>query len=253
MALLSENWITDGGIDFELKKYILLAYEQKVRKRFDQNKIYPDLKEARKHYQNVVSLRRERSGFRESLPKTLVAFDLKRMKAVFEEDYRESSQLLEIDDILSFSIPVLSGIVNQGEELKSEAHSRLNFAPVGIIPLRNNEGYLFLYRTLSRETSVYEYQITLYRDDRERIINTKLVDSFRKTHSTTFEQHKVNLIRKYHHLPNPATYIVETGMEYPVEEALLPLAKELVLNEFNATATQKPVSGPGRPDASGQR
>ncbi|MFA7472526.1 MAG: hypothetical protein WCY86_06460 [Spirosomataceae bacterium] len=238
MALLSENWITDGGIDFELKKYIVLAYEQKVSKRFTQHKIFPDLKEARLHYQNCISLRKERAGLKKSMPKTLVAFDLKKKKAVFEENFEESSKMLEIDDILSFSIPVLSGIVNRGEEIKSEASSRLNFGPIGILPLRNDEGYLFLYRTLSRETSVYEYRVTVYNPAQERFVKTRLIDSFQKAHSTTFEQHKVRLIRKFKHLPNPATYIVETVREYPVEEALLPLAKELILKEFNATNVQ---------------
>lgn len=180
MALLSENWITDGGIDFELKKYIVLAYEQKVSKRFTQHKIFPDLKEARLHYQNCISLRKERAGLKKSMPKTLVAFDLKKKKAVFEENFEESSKMLEIDDILSFSIPVLSGIVNRGEEIKSEASSHLNFGPIGILPLRNDEGYLFLYRTLSRETSVYEYRVTVYNPAQERFVKTRLIDSFQK-------------------------------------------------------------------------
>ena len=37
MKTLSETWFTEGYIDFELKKYTLLAYLNTVSKVFDQN------------------------------------------------------------------------------------------------------------------------------------------------------------------------------------------------------------------------
>lgn len=235
MAILSENWITEGRIDFELKKYVLLAYEQHVKSLFRERKLFPELKEAQKHYQNCITLQKERNGLKNALPRNLISFDLQQMKAIFGEIYQDSPEMLEIDDILMFSMPVLSGIVEEGQELKNEAYTQLKFSPVGILPLRTDEGYLFLYRMISRETSVYEYQLTLFAGQKERLIRTRLVDTLRKNHSTTFENMKVNLTRKYTHLPNPAAYVVESQTEYPVEEALLPLAKELILRELNYT------------------
>ena len=41
MKTLSETWFADGYIDFELKKYVLLAYLQEVSKCFNENKLYP--------------------------------------------------------------------------------------------------------------------------------------------------------------------------------------------------------------------
>ena len=43
MKSLSETWFAEGYIDFELKKYTLLAYLQEVNKYFDANKLYPQL------------------------------------------------------------------------------------------------------------------------------------------------------------------------------------------------------------------
>lgn len=235
MALLSENWITEGTIDFELKKYVLLAYEQHVKGQFRQRKLFPELNEAEKHYQNCLTLQKGRTGLQKAFRGDLVAFDLRRMKLIFEQQHKESAEMLEIDDILLFSLPVLSGIVEQGKDLREEAYAKLNFGPVGILPLRHDEGYLFLYRTISRETSVYEYRVTVFSDLKERVIRTRLVDTLYKSHATTFENLKLNLTRKFTHLPNPAAYVVESPMEYPVEEALLPLAKELMLKELNYT------------------
>jgi hypothetical protein len=41
MKKLSDTWFADGYVDFELKKYTLLAYLQEVNKYFNQNKLYP--------------------------------------------------------------------------------------------------------------------------------------------------------------------------------------------------------------------
>ena len=44
MKSLSETWFAEGYIDFELKKYTLLAYLQQVNKYFNENKLYPQLR-----------------------------------------------------------------------------------------------------------------------------------------------------------------------------------------------------------------
>lgn len=233
MAFLSENWITEGGIDFELKKYLLLAYEQKVRSHFSHRRLFPALKEAQRHYQNCLALHQERDDLKKALPRDLVAFDPIKMKPVYQKKHEESLQMTEIDNILTFSLPVLSDIVSRGKELKQEAYSQLNIGPVGILPLRHDEGYLFLYRTISKETTVYEYRITLFSGQKERMIRTRLIDTVYKSHTTTFENLKLDLTRRYTHLPNPAAYVVESPSEYPEEEALLPLAKELMLKSLH--------------------
>ena len=55
MKSLSETWFAEGRIDFELKKYTLLAYLQEVNKHFDANKLYPQLADMVFHYNNIVA------------------------------------------------------------------------------------------------------------------------------------------------------------------------------------------------------
>ena len=43
MKTLSETWFADGYIDFELKKYTLLAYLQEINRYFNDHKLYPQL------------------------------------------------------------------------------------------------------------------------------------------------------------------------------------------------------------------
>jgi hypothetical protein len=54
MKTLSQTWFADGYIDFELKKYTLLAYLQEINRYFCQNKLYPQLADIIFHYNNLV-------------------------------------------------------------------------------------------------------------------------------------------------------------------------------------------------------
>jgi hypothetical protein len=45
----------------------------------------------------------------------------------------------------------------------------------------------------------------------------------------TFENIKLDLVKRYKHLPNPATYLVESKYVLPLEETLLPIAKKKVV------------------------
>ena len=59
MKQLSETWFAEGYIDFELKKYVLLAYLQEINKYFYENKLYPQLADLIFHYNNIgMSLQR---------------------------------------------------------------------------------------------------------------------------------------------------------------------------------------------------
>ena len=57
MKFLSETWFAEGYIDFELKKYTLLAYLQQVNKYFNENKLYPQLADVIFHYNNLVAFK----------------------------------------------------------------------------------------------------------------------------------------------------------------------------------------------------
>jgi hypothetical protein len=62
MGTLSSTWFAEGYIDFELKKYTLLAYLQEIHQHFDQQKLYPQLADVIMHYNNLLALKNNK-GF----------------------------------------------------------------------------------------------------------------------------------------------------------------------------------------------
>jgi hypothetical protein len=115
---------------------------------------------------------------------------------------------------------------------------KINIAPVGIIPLDVQEGYFFLSEGKDRNTRVYHYRLSIFErhDEKFRSIKTFFIDKWQRNISTTYEHIKSELIRKRSELPNPAVYSIETGLNFPVDETLLPIAKRSLVKYISAQA-----------------
>ena len=233
MTKLSSQWLTDGILDFEYKKYVLLAYLKHVRGEFKNQMLFPHLPHVKEHYQSSVTFKKSQDSLRTRFPKDLTGIDPVRLRLLYKEIYEDDPHLEEVNEILSFAISQFSGVIQEGQARYDDVAAGLHISPVGIVPLRTDEGYLFIYRRLSRETSIFRYQATLFDARKERIVQTYPIESVRKSYYTTFENLKVELTRKYTHLPNPATYMVESPREYPLNETLLPIASQLMVRYMN--------------------
>ena len=70
MEKLSNDWLTQGLIDFEYKKYLLLAYLQTVKSSFGKGELYPFLADLVFHYRNLQALKENKSLIREAFPRS---------------------------------------------------------------------------------------------------------------------------------------------------------------------------------------
>ena len=231
MNSLSKNWITEKHIDFEYKKYMLLAYLQHVSDHFTETKLYPSLSDLVGHYRNILSLRDSKKNLYESFPERMSSADLKNFKIMYEKILEDDQLMQEIESIISFSIPQFEKYLAEGKKIYDFLESRINIFPVGIVPLQINEGYIFLHIGKKRETKIYEYQITLFENPEEKYrgIYTEYICSYEKSLANTFENIKSDLIKYHHKLPNPAAYVIETELVIPLEETFLPMAKRTLI------------------------
>jgi len=234
--MLSFNWITEKHIDFEYKKYLLLGYLQRVSENFTESKLYPSLSELVSHYRNVTAIRENKRNLFDSFPERISGTDLSRFNMIYEKMVNDDQVMNEIESIIEFSIPQFEKYISEGKAIYDLIESNLSIAPVGIIPLHADEGYLLLKYAPSGDTLVYEYHITIFEnpDEKYRGISTQFLCSYTSSLNNTFENIKQDLIRYNRKLPNPATYVIESGLEVPLEETLLPLAKRTLV-KFVAT------------------
>jgi hypothetical protein len=238
MKSLSETWFADGYIDFELKKYTLLAYLQEVNKYFNENKLYPQLADIIFHYNNIVAFRENKKFLQEQFPKKFTGIQLQKIQLLYEQMIEDDEMMNELEDIIHFAAAEMHSTINNGTEIYELVEDKLTINPIGIIPLEQNEGYFFLSASDSKDTRVYYYRLSIFekRDEKYRSIRTDYINSWYRSLVTTYESIKTDLIRHRNMLPNPAVYAIESGLTYPVEETLLPIAKRSLVRYITEKA-----------------
>lgn len=238
MKQLSETWFAEGRIDFELKKYTLLAYLQEVNRHFDENKLYPQLADMIFHYNNIVAFRENKKYLQEHFPKRLTGIQLEKLQVLYQQIIEDDEIMQELEDIIYYSAGKMKSTIQNATGIYEFVEEKLNITPVGIIPLDINEGYFFLSSGNTKETGVYHYRLSIFEkhDEKYRSIRTLFIDNWQRSISSTYENIKSELIRHWKDLPNPAVYSIETELGFPVDETLLPVAKRSLVKFISAAA-----------------
>ena len=238
MKQLSETWFAEGRIDFELKKYTLLAYLQEVNKYFNENKLYPQLADIVFHYNNIAAFRENKKYLQEHFPKKLTGIQMEKLQLLYEQMIEDDELMQELEDIIQYSSGKIKSAIHNGKEIYEFVEEKINITPVGIIPLDIQEGYFFLSSGHEKITGVYHYRLSIFEkhDEKYRSIRTLFIDNWQRSITSTYEQIKSELIRHWKDLPNPAVYSIETDLKFPVDETLLPVAKRSLVKYISAAA-----------------
>ena len=237
MKSLSETWFAEGYIDFELKKYTLLAYLQQVNKYFNENKLYPQLADVIFHYNNLVAFRENRKFLQEHFPKKLTGIQMEKLQFLYQQMVEDNELMKELEEIINYSTNTIKRTIKSGTEIYEFIEDKLLIMPVGLVPLDINEGYFFL-SSGKKNTRIYHYRLSFFEkhDEKYRSIKTLYINNLRRSMSNTYENIKADLIRHRSELPNPAVYAVEINLSFPFNETLLPIAKRSLVKYISQQA-----------------
>lgn len=227
MNSLPINWLTEGLLDFEYKKYLLLAYLKAVKAEFGQHRLYPVFSDLIMHYRHLQQVKEHKQLVYEAFPQRISRADFEKLELVYQKIVEDDETMQQIEDIIQFAAPLFSQTLETGKELYEFVERHLDISPVGITPMYHNEGYLFLETFPGKETQVYLYRITVFENiyEKYRGINTEHLQTVRRGLALTHEHLKVQLLRERQELPNPATFAVVSRIPVPLEHSLLPIAK----------------------------
>lgn len=238
MKSLSVNWFIEGSIDFEHKKYLILSYLSSINKHFHKSRLYPDLSDLVFHYNNLLNFKKNKSMMEKAFPQRLTQADLDAVKLTYEKMIEDNELMHEIERIITYSINKIDPAIREGKEIYDFVESRLDIKPVGVVPLFPYCGYFILRNGEDRQNLVYEYQITIFegKDDKYRAINAQFITDYSASFINTPEAIKIQLIKNRRHLPNPAVYSVESDILFPLEQTLLPIAKQSLVKYISNAA-----------------
>jgi hypothetical protein len=238
MKTLSETWFADGYIDFELKKYTLLAYLQEIHQHFNQNMLYPQLADIIFHYNNLAAFRENKKYLQEQFPKKLTGLQIEKLQVLYEQMIEDDELMQQLEEIINYATEEMKGAISSGTEIYEFVEEKLIIYPVGLVPLDIHEGYFFLSEGNYGNTRVYQYRLSFFEkhDEKYRSIRTEYIDSWARNLVNTYESIKAELIRVKTGLPNPAVYSIETELKFPVDETLLPIAKRSLVRYISSQA-----------------
>lgn len=231
---LDPEWIFQEPIDFEHKKYTLLAYLQKCDKRFDELKIYPDFSELSLHLANLQSIDKEntmlitKKNF-SCLDDEILFKDLIPKKPpILDESEQE-----EIKKTVKFSGQKIYEAFSVAKSIWTVAHDSIS------VHLKKNKDYLeggvgFAYyrRKLDDKIFVWEYEIR--KEDEEdfnsktfmRLIHSGLTDDM------TFSDIITNFSKwnDIEHFKSFPVFEIRCSQDFPFEETFIPMAKRALMS-----------------------
>jgi hypothetical protein len=238
MKTLSETWFADGYIDFELKKYTLLAYLQEINRHFQANKLYPQLAEVIFHYNNIVAFRENKKFLQEHFPKKLSGLQMEKIQVLYEQLIEDDELMQELEEIIDYSAKHMKTAITNGTEIYEFVEENLTIQPVGIMPMNIKEGFFLLSAGTPHHTRAYRYSLSFFEkhDEKYRSIRTEYIDSWQRSFSNTYEQIKSELLSMKSDLAHPAVYAIETDLKFPIDETLLPVAKRSLVRYISTLA-----------------
>lgn len=231
MKQLNSDWFLEGTLDFEYKKYVLLAYLQYVSREFAEVRLYPSFSDLIFHYNNLAQFKENKQKLYNQFPTRLSEEEFRKLKLKRESEVDDSDDLREIDSIIDYALPNIRTYLKDGKEIYEYIEDQLTIEPIGISPLYKNEGYVLLRVNPRKAVKVFQYKIAFFEntDANYHGISLNYVDTFTYSLANTYESMKLELIRNYSELPNPATYLLYTVHPIPEESSLIPVAKRKML------------------------
>jgi len=204
MERLRPGWFLHGLWDEEYQRYRLLAYLRHVQAAFFAQRLYPPLSDLIESYEELRSLAQAQQ--------TTAALE-------------DSTDTLY--RIIQFAIPKLEESIQEGQQIYDLIARHLQVEVVGLIPLYKAEGYLFLRRGGEKVVRAYRYEIRPIQD-KEGLVGIRLepVEEFVSSIlATPFTILRERLLKAHKDLPTPLTLVVESPLEVPLQETLLPIIK----------------------------
>ena len=116
MSWLSDTWFIEGNIDFEHKKYTLLAYLQRINKAFDAKELYPSLAEIIQHYRNLHAFKEKKQLLKKQFPKKLTGVQLEKIKLIYEEMIADDGIMEQIEEIVFYALRSMKDTLSTGTE-----------------------------------------------------------------------------------------------------------------------------------------
>ncbi|MBI4428067.1 MAG: hypothetical protein HY562_02995 [Ignavibacteriales bacterium] len=229
--LTIESFVAAGS-DSEASQYRILNALKSYYVEFHHNRLYPALSDLIELALTLEGLLKEKSDLQNSLPQHLKNIDLKNKRLIYEPLNIAAPDIERMTELMAWALPHVRKTLDEGMRIFDFVDERISLSEVGILPMYQQEGYAFVPENKASLLHLLRYEVSLYTSGKERYraIKTHVIKSVRQfTVRLSPESIKLEVIQEHQDLPNPATFVFETELEFPFAETILPVAKRRLM------------------------
>jgi len=237
MNALSLDTFLSSDTDWEKNQYKVLGGLKEYRSDLYRKKLYPALSDLIALMNVLEDVLHHRKTLSNKFKKEITDFDIKNKTIIYNTLERLSPNVEFLFELIEWALPKIKDVIDEGIILFDYVEKNLKIEHVGLIPLYTGEGYFIIpdYNESIYKVMRFEYSKFFTGKESLRSLKTKHVDSHSMAQLTNNpEMIKLELIGKYKDLPNPATYVCVTELDFPFGETVFPVAKRKLLTSMAA-------------------
>ncbi len=232
MHKLTLDTFLTGTADAEVRQYHVLEGLKHNYTEFTHNRLYPSLADLVDLHTALVNILNGMSDIQGRLPHELKEIDLEHGKLVYQTAGVNDEDFLRATELITWALPRIEQAIDEGVNIYNFVDEHIQIEQVGLLPMYREEGYWFVPEHKAALLHLLRYEVSLFSSANEkfRSLKTKNIrDIEQKSIVQTPESIKLNLIEQFHDLPNPATFMCETDLDFPYNETILPIAKRKLM------------------------
>jgi hypothetical protein len=223
--------------DWEINQYRILGGIKEFSSDFDHKKIYPALAKLIEISSSLEQIKNQEKNLKSKFPKQIEGFDINEQKIIFNSREYLSPDIEFLFKLIDWALPHLKAAIEEGIILFEFVEKNIDIEQVGILPIYKDEGYFMITDNIASELQIHRYECSLFSSGSEkyRALKTELVKS--EKHSFIRRSPDVikhELIKERHDLPNPATFVSDTDLDFPFTETIFPVAKRKLIAQITS-------------------
>lgn len=222
-----------GSTDAEARQYHILSGLQQCYENFSHNRLYPTLAELIALRTALLDMIHGMHDIQRRMSHDVKELDIEENTLIYE-DQPNNDDLLRAAELITWAMPYMEKAIEEGVGIYSFVEEHMQIEHVGILPMYREEGYWFVPEHKAALLHLLRYELSLFSSSSERYRTLKtsnLGDVPQGFILESPESIKLRLIEQYHDLPNPATFICETDLDFPYTETILPIAKRKLMTQ----------------------
>jgi len=232
MTHLDLELFTKAGTDVEAGQYRVLAALHAATQDLRHSKLYPgftDVVELTSMLETILQLGEQ---FRTHSPRILKGVDLEKKSLIFDTVAADSESIEKMFALITWALPQLRTLREEGAAVYDFVNEHMKIGEVGIVPLYRDEGYVLIPEHRAQLFHVLRYEMSLFtaEDEQYRAMRTVEIDTLNEDAVLRApEDVKLELVAVNKELPNPATFICDTDLDFSFEATILPVAKRKLM------------------------